>query len=67
MYTITKEKFNSLHKDHAGTWSSDCYHGTNYDGLKTLLHWDNGTCLLIETIHFKIVNTEKENINPIKK
>lgn len=72
MYTITKKQFNALSDSYAGTWSSDDIHGTNYNGLKTLLIWEPGagTCLIIETIHFKIVETEKENINyynqPIK-
>jgi hypothetical protein len=66
MYTITKQQFNDKHKDLKGVWSSDFQHGTNYDGLKTLLHWENGTCLIIENIHFIIVENENLNLNPIK-
>lgn len=65
MYTITKKQFDEKHKDLKGIWFSDFQHGTNYDGLKTLLHYDKGTCLIIENIHFKVVETDKENINPI--
>lgn len=66
MYTISKKQFDETHKNCKGVWSSDFQHGTNYNGLKTLMHWDNGTCLIIESIHFKIVETDHENINPIK-
>lgn len=65
MYTITQNQFNALHSDYKGVWSSDNIHGTNHNGKRTILHYDNGTCLLIEGDHFKIV-TEAENINPIK-
>lgn len=67
MYTITLQKYNALHGDFRGVWSSDNIHGTNHDGKRTMLHYDNGTCLLIEGEHFTIVDTEAQNINPIKK
>ena len=66
MYTITKKQYNETPNDYKSVWSSDFQHGTNYNGLKTLLHYDNGTCLIIENVHFKIVENENENTNPIK-
>ena len=66
MYTITEEQYNAKHQDFKGVWSSDHIHNTNYNGKRTMLHYDKGTCLIIEDTHFKIVQTEEENINPIK-
>ena len=67
MYTITELKYSEKHKDYKSVYSSDFMHGTNFDGKRTLLHWENGsgTCLLIEGQSFLIVKTEIENINPI--
>ena len=68
MYTITQEQLNKVPNDYKGIYSSDNIHGTNYDGLKTLLIWEEGkgTVLLIENFGFKVVASEKENINPFK-
>lgn len=57
MKTITKLQYNNTHKDYKGT----------YQGKKSMLYNDNGaTVLIIEDLYFKIVNSEKENTNPIK-
>jgi hypothetical protein len=66
MYTITLEQYNAKHQDFRSVWSSDHIHNTNYNGKRTMMIWDNGTCLIIEDVHFKIVESEQENINPIK-
>lgn len=66
MKTITKEEYNNIHQDYKGIWNSDHIHGTNNNGKKTLMHYDNGTCLLIEGVGFEIVETEAENTNPLK-
>lgn len=66
LITITETQYNAKHQDFRGIWSSDDIHGTNYNGKRTMMHYDKGTCLLIEGVGFKIVQTEEENINPIK-
>ena len=66
MFTITEKKYNEKHQDYKGVYSSDEIHGTNHNGKRTLLAWDNGTCLLIEGESLKIVTTEADNINPLK-
>jgi hypothetical protein len=66
MYTITEQEYNAKHKDYKGVWSSDNIHGTNHDGKRTMLHYgEGGTCLIIESVHFTIVKSETENINPL--
>jgi hypothetical protein len=67
MYTITAEQYENKPKEYKSVYGSDEIHGTNFNGKKTLLIWEpgSGTTLLIEGQSFKIVETEKENINPI--
>lgn len=67
MNTITEKEYNAKHQDFRGIWSSDHIRGTNYNGKRTMLHYDKGPCLLIEDVNFIIVQSEEENINPLKK
>ena len=69
MYTMTLKQYNDTHSDYKSVWSSDSVHGTNFNGLRTIIKWEPnaGTCLLIEGQSFKIVDSEAENINPVKK
>jgi len=48
MIIISEKEYNQKHNDYKGIYSSDIIHNTNLNGRRTLLHWDNGTCLLIE-------------------
>jgi len=65
MKTITKIEYEKIHNDYKGIFSSDERFGTNYNGKKTIMRYgDNGTTLFIENVSFKIVKTDKENINP---
>ena len=68
MHTITKDQFNKIPKDYKDVWDSDSIHGTNHNGKRTFIRLGEtgGTCLEIEDVTFKIVNSEAENTNPIK-
>ena len=50
MITITEKEYNQKSNDYKSIYSSDIIHGTNLNGRRTLLHWEEGvgTCLLIE-------------------
>jgi hypothetical protein len=50
MITISEKEYNQKPNDYKSIYSSDSVHGTNLDGRRTLLHWEEGlgTCLLIE-------------------
>jgi hypothetical protein len=59
MIKITKAEYYKKHKDQRGVWSSDNIQGTKHNGKRTMLHYDNGTCLLIEGIGFEIIPNPK--------
>lgn len=60
MVQITEEEYEKLPSDYKSVWTSDDIHGTNYNGKRTKLHWDNehGTVLLIEGVSFEIIKKE---------
>lgn len=62
MKTITLTEYNALHKDFRGIWNTERWDLPNWAemreshmGKRTMLHYDNGTCLLIEGINFEII------------
>ena len=61
MIHLTKKEYDAKHKDYRGIWDSDnCQNPpTNYNGRRCMLHYDNGTVLLVEGIGFKITDDEK--------
>jgi len=58
MHEITLKQFNSIHKDYRGTYGKDkkksCFVGSLCGVLKILCN-ENGTNLVIEDLHFRIV------------
>ena len=60
MLKITKKDFDKIPNDYKSIYSSDYLHGTNYDGKRTFIKWIEGigTCLLIESIDFEIIETQ---------
>lgn len=62
MIRISERDYNAIHTDFRGTWDTEREDWPNwpevrhqYMGKRTMLHYDNGTCLLIEGMHFEIV------------
>lgn len=63
---ITEDDYNAIHTDYRGVYSSDEIHGTNYNGRRTMLDYNDGeTTLLIEGEHFEIIEnpTEEQKFN----
>ena len=62
MLQITQEEYDAKHSDFKGTWTTERDDWPNwnevrdqYVGKRTMLGYDNGSCLLIEGMHFEIV------------
>lgn len=62
MLVITESEYNSKHKDYKGVWTTERWDLPNWAedrekfmGKRTMLHNDNGTCLLIEGLSLRIV------------
>ncbi len=58
MVTITEKQYNEKPEDYKGVYSSDEIHGTNLNGRRTLLYWEEkkGTCLLVEGESLTIIS-----------
>jgi hypothetical protein len=57
MITITEKQYKEKPNCYKSIYSSDIIHGTNLNGRRTLLHWEQGegTVLLIEGESFIII------------
>lgn len=68
MNTITQLQFDNYPSDYKGVWTNDHWHGTNFNGKKTIILYNTGgTTLLIENVSFIIVSSNELNTNPIIK
>jgi hypothetical protein len=66
MVTITESQYYSKHRDYRGVWSTDRsdipgWKAEDFMGKRTMLHYDNGTCLIIEGQTLTIVPDEDLN------
>ena len=60
-FYISWEDYKKVHKDYKGTWDTpDCY--PEYMGKRTLMVYDNGTCLVIEGVSLVIENAPKQRV-----
>jgi hypothetical protein len=61
MIKVTQAEWNKKSNDFKGEWTESLWEWRNGDfpkewiGKKTMLHYDNGTCLLTEGVHFEII------------
>lgn len=60
---ITLAEYNAIHPDYRGTWTTERNDLADWEqvreqymGKRTHMTYDNGTVLLIEGLHFEIIN-----------